>query len=60
MLSGEHINIDNSIDRKYFTKALGITREELIKAVQKFGTSVEVLKRVTTRRNLSAPKHVIL
>ena len=39
------INVHEEHEVKYWTKALGITKEELIKTVEEVGTSAEAVRK---------------
>lgn len=40
------INVNEEHEVKYWTKALGVTKEELSKAVEKVGTSADAVKKL--------------
>lgn len=43
------INVNEEHEVKYWTKALGVTEEELSKAVEKAGTSAEAVKKLLNK-----------
>lgn len=39
-----HINVNEDYELRYWTKALGVSEEELRDAVRKYGTSAELIR----------------